>query len=733
LLLFALPAFADAPAEWFAKLAPSTARVEFTLKHDDDTPPPALRAELSAEFCENCGEYHYNWLDGETLIHDERPFETMGWVVAPDTVLLADPALSSRFIASIHVALPNNEKIAGRAHAIFEDFPWMLVKTDAPLPGAQPLVFPNAQPPPQKGWLASFSKNETEWQTTLEKNDLGDTLPAWCGRRGFFTRTEHGGLFLAEDGTPAGFLFEGNFNPEKPLHVPPFNGANLVPFDTLAETETRIAALCGKGVHLATLTFRSPRKAAKKNYWDDDGGEESTVQYATAYHLAPGKFLIPWEFKPGQIARLETITLRNAEGGEVPAEFSASLENMQALIAVSRGIASAPLAVWEGDMRDTSGASVLLADITTHGGEMVLKHNRTRVGSMENAWKNFYTVEIFSYEDEAVFNARGELLSLPVLRLFKTAEGGYYDSSPKNFPAAMLAALVANPPESEVDTANVPVSEREENRVAWIGVELQPLSAELARELKITRLTQSGTDWRGEPEHGGAVAAFVYPGSPAEKAGVKAGDVLLRYYIEGRPVPRIFEAGDDDDDRADFPWPMYDRIPVEYFEHVPMPWPPARNDMNVSLTYTALGKSIRVAGFSDGAEREFVIHVELSPDTYESAPQFEADALDLHARDLTFEVRRYFRREADDPGVIISRVEPGGHAAVAGIKPFEIIVKVNDAEVRNVAELEENLRDVESLRLTVRRFNRERIVRVNLAKEAKPRAGLLNTLRGLVP
>jgi len=39
---------------------------------------------------------------------------------------------------------------------------------------------------------------------------------------------------------------------------------------------------------------------------------------------------------------------------------------------------------------------------------------------------------------------------------------------------------------------------------------------------------------------------------------------------------------------------------------------------------------------------------------------------------------------------------------------------------------------VEMLRLTVRRFNRERIVRVNLAKEAKPKAGLFNALRGLV-
>jgi Do/DeqQ family serine protease len=50
----------------------------------------------------------------------------------------------------------------------------------------------------------------------------------------------------------------------------------------------------------------------------------------------------------------------------------------------------------------------------------------------------------------------------------------------------------------------------------WLGVSLQPLSAELAQAL-------------GAPSGRGTVVARVLPGSPAEKAGLQPNDVILRY------------------------------------------------------------------------------------------------------------------------------------------------------------------------------------------------------------
>src|SRR3989441_4300282 len=60
----------------------------------------------------------------------------------------------------------------------------------------------------------------------------------------------------------------------------------------------------------------------------------------------------------------------------------------------------------------------------------------------------------------------------------------------------------------------------------WLGVGIQPLTADLAKSFRLTR-----TD--------GALVTSVSEGSPAAKAGLKEGDVIVEY--DGRPVAR---AGD---------------------------------------------------------------------------------------------------------------------------------------------------------------------------------------------
>src|SRR5262249_58510533 len=60
----------------------------------------------------------------------------------------------------------------------------------------------------------------------------------------------------------------------------------------------------------------------------------------------------------------------------------------------------------------------------------------------------------------------------------------------------------------------------------WLGVGIQPLTADLAKSFNV-----AGTD--------GALVTSVNEGSPAAKAGLKQGDVIVEY--DGRPVAR---AGD---------------------------------------------------------------------------------------------------------------------------------------------------------------------------------------------
>ena len=698
------PAKLDAAAV-FAALRPSAVRVEYTPKFDNNSPPPYTER-----------------------LRDERPLDLMGWVVAPDTVLVGDPGISTRFVGAVAIVLPNGEKVTARQHAVSASRPLLLLKTDAPLSGVTPLAFEPVDPPPQNGFLLNFDKPDTEWVMRLSKADLSETLPFFNARRGAVSRMNKGGLFLAESGAPAGFLLSGEWNSEKPLDLPPFDNAGFVLMDDLAAAEERIAALCGNGIHAATLNFRSPRQTAGEGgrysrYYSssDDGDDNSTVQYAIALHLTPGRLLVLRPLNAKQTARLESITLRGKDGGAVPAEFAASLENFGAFIVTSDKLASAPLAVFQGDIRDLNGALALCALITPPGGELIVRHNRSRLGGFRESWKDHIAVSGSGDDSGFVFTPGGELLTLPLARRQKSEESNRWSSRQiHHFNAPAIASLVAEPPAAEVDAANVPLSEREENRIAWLGVEMQPLTAQLAQEMKITQLVGRSDRWSGE---NGAIITFVHPGSPAEKAGLKIGEVLLRIHAEGRAQPHLVRLDREGYGYSqEFPWAQYDQIPVEYFDrgHIPTPWPPANNAVNQILTSIGFGKTVRVECVAEGGEvREIPLTVEVSPDTYESAPQFEAEALGLHARDLTFEARNYFRRDADAPGVIISRVEPGRHAAVAGMKPFEMIVKVNDAEVRNVGEFEAQIKDRQELSFTVRRMNRERIVRVNLAEAVK--------------
>ena len=86
----------------------------------------------------------------------------------------------------------------------------------------------------------------------------------------------------------------------------------------------------------------------------------------------------------------------------------------------------------------------------------------------------------------------------------------------------------------------------------------------------------------------------------------------------------------------------------------------------------------------------------------------------MTVRDLTYELRQYFRRPVSEPGVIVSKIEPGSKASVAGLRPYEIITHVNDQPVMNVKEFETLTAQSGELRFEVKRWTRGRVVKVTL-------------------
>jgi hypothetical protein len=265
---------------------------------------------------------------------------------------------------------------------------------------------------------------------------------------------------------------------------------------------------------------------------------------------------------------------------------------------------------------------------------------------------------------------------------------------------------ILDAPQANADPDNVPVAEKEEQRLAWMGVQCQPLGPELARFNKVAHLTSDGAS--------GVLISYVYPDSPAAKAGIKPGWILLRLHVEGYTRPIEVR---DFDRRGSFvfPWSQMDNFSVEAFENAPTPWESMNSTLNGLLTNIGFAKKYKAEFFADGQVVRKDFETAECPTHYELAARLRtSDDLGLTVRDMTFEVRQYFHKKADDPGVVISKVEPSSKAAIAGIKYFEVVTHVNDTPVFGVSDFANAIHEQDELKLAVKRMTTGRVVRLKM-------------------
>ena len=85
--------------------------------------------------------------------------------------------------------------------------------------------------------------------------------------------------------------------------------------------------------------------------------------------------------------------------------------------------------------------------------------------------------------------------------------------------------------------------------------------------------------------------------------------------------------------------------------------------------------------------------------------------------DATFEVREYYKLADDEAGVVVTKCKNGSPAAIAGLRPFELVTKVDDEPVADARAFLEATKGRETLTLTVRRLTATRVVRVSLRPE----------------
>ncbi|HMP82268.1 MAG TPA: hypothetical protein PKA41_06115 [Verrucomicrobiota bacterium] len=695
-------------AKLVSAVMPALVQVQYHLQFDKADAPAG---GLGNERCPGCGKYHGDAL--KKYLDEERPVETAGFLIAPDRVVTVDPLIHPRFIKSITVKYRDASSEAAVA-GLSPERKAAVLTLSKPLSGAVPLKFGDKTADDLS--VIYYGREGGKWVAQIHPFPKNATVPdSGEPYRLMMIR----GVVVNADGVPVGVVQGSRLPLDNSWQGSPMDW-KLVSSDNLAAQLSKLESVSRAGLVRVSLGFRSPKGGSdasqayryRRGMMDDDDEDGSTQRNVLGLLLPGNKVLVLANFKARVTARLERITVHPAEGDPVEATFDASLKNFGAFVATLEKPLPGEMKMSAADLLALREKLLLRADVSVQG-ETRTDYFQTariatcKVGPREHLYPELDEPEA---EDAFLFTTDHELLALPVAAREQISGGqsqsySYSQAQIELTPSVLLTAAVAGLPDT-ADASNAPMSEEDENRLAWLGVELQPLNRELARANGVADQTRDGET--------GALVTFVHPDSPAAKAGVEAGCVLLRLQVPGQALPVEVQIEEDYMRAQAFPWDRLDEVSEVYFERIPTPWPAVENEFVRALTDLGFGTRYTAEFFVDGKLVTKDFEVVAGPPHFDAASRYKSESVGVTVRDLTYDVRRYLQRKTDEPGVVISKVETGSKASVAGIKPYELITDVNDQPVHNVKDFERLTAAGGELKLSVKRMAKGRIVTVNV-------------------
>jgi Do/DeqQ family serine protease len=177
-------------------------------------------------------------------------------------------------------------------------------------------------------------------------------------------------------------------------------------------------------------------------------------------------------------------------------------------------------------------------------------------------------------------------------------------------------------------------------RRGMLGVTIQSVDADLASSLNM-------------PAARGAIVTSVTSGGPADRAGLKRGDVITA--INKQPVLD-------------------------------------NNGLRNLVATQPPGSKVEVTALRNGRDENFQVALAELPDRQRPDSDEESSStggsgnekFGLTVQPLTAEMASHYGLDADDQGLIVTRVDPTGSAANAGIRQGDLIQEVNRQVVRTV-------------------------------------------------
>ncbi len=178
----------------------------------------------------------------------------------------------------------------------------------------------------------------------------------------------------------------------------------------------------------------------------------------------------------------------------------------------------------------------------------------------------------------------------------------------------------------------------------WLGVAIQPLDSDMAKALTL-------------PENSGVLVSDVTKDTPAAKAGVRRGDVIVS--VDDRKV----------------------RTTGELRNAIAM----AGVSQTVKLKILREGKEIQLnVALAEMPNKSFDQGSDKPSSDSKSAPE-----LGMQLQPLTPDLKKHLEVPAEiNQGVVITNLDPSGNAARAGLRPGDVVLEVNRQHVAAPADLQ---------------------------------------------
>ncbi len=183
---------------------------------------------------------------------------------------------------------------------------------------------------------------------------------------------------------------------------------------------------------------------------------------------------------------------------------------------------------------------------------------------------------------------------------------------------------------------------------AWIAVDTQVLTRDLARELGVSKLT-------------GVRITRVHEGTEAEKAGLKVGDLIVK--LDGEDIPAEHESDED----------VFPEMIRQY----------------------DIGTKVKLGVIRDGKELTVEVALEESPKPAEDYEKYKDDHFEFVARDIAFSDRAEGGVGKDVMGAYVESVSEGSWASLGGLREGDVITAIDGTPILGLDGLKQALAKIE--------------------------------------